>query len=196
MIGKNADLFSAFQTSVEDAWEADDEEFFSLISKAGMCDYISYSQNPKGSIRVAGKLAPGRGVRLDTNAESSLSLAQPTVERRIEQFQALINLPLTDLGTLRKLSWSGIPQALRPVTWKLLCDYLPASKERRVTTLKKKRKQYIDLNSQFFNLRNGHDGAEIFKQVQKDLVRMPMLLNRQDIFEVLYQNSLNQSTDT
>ncbi|VDK47051.1 unnamed protein product [Taenia asiatica] len=204
MIGKNADLFSAFQTSVEDAWEADDEEFLSLISKT-VADKTAkevmrkhstesqMSQSAKGSIRVSGKLAPGRGIRLDTNAESSLSLAQPTVERRIEQFQTLINLPFTDLGALRKLSWSGIPQALRPVTWKLLCDYLPASCERRATTLKKKRKQYIDLNSQFFNLRNGHDGAEIFKQIQKDLIRMPMLLNRQDIFELFERVLFNWS---
>ncbi|CDS42822.1 TBC1 domain family 2B [Echinococcus multilocularis] len=204
MIGRNADLFSAFQTSVEDAWEADDEEFLSLISKTVaaktakevMQRHSSESQmaqSHKGSIRTSGKLAPGRGIRLDVNAESSLSLAQPTVERRIEQFQALINSPFTDLGALRKQSWSGIPQALRFVTWKLLCDYLPASYERRITTLKKKRKQYIDLNSQFFNLRNGHDGAEIFKQVQKDLVRMPMLQNRQDVFELFERVLFNWS---
>ncbi len=47
-----------------------------------------------------------------------------------------------------------------------------------------KRKQYSDLNAQFFNLRNGHDGAETFKQIQKDLLRMPMLQNRQDVFDV------------
>ena len=63
-------------------------------------------------------------------------------------------------------------------------DYLPASNDRRTATLEKKRQQYIDLNSQFSNLRNGHDGSEISKQVQKDLIRMPMLQKRPDIFEV------------
>lgn len=36
-------------------------------------------------------------------------------------FQALV-------GALRKLSWSGIPQALRPVTWKLLCVRFPSNR--------------------------------------------------------------------
>lgn len=35
MISKNSNSFSAYETSVEDVWEADDEEFISIISKAG-----------------------------------------------------------------------------------------------------------------------------------------------------------------
>lgn len=69
-------------------------------------------------------------------------------------------------------------------TFICLQDYLPASIDRRSSILEKKRKQYRDLNDQFFNLRNGHDGAEIFKQVQKDLLRMPMLQNQRDLFGV------------
>ncbi|VDD78141.1 unnamed protein product [Mesocestoides corti] len=147
----------------------------------------------KACLRAAGKLAPGCGIRLDTNTDSSLSLAQPSVECRIELFQALINSPFTDLDILRKQSWSGIPQDVRSTTWKLLCDYLPASYDRRSTTLGKKRQQYSDLTLQFFNLRNGHSGSEIFRQVQKDLIRMTMLQKRQDIFELFERVLFNWS---
>ncbi|VDL63739.1 unnamed protein product [Hymenolepis diminuta] len=213
MISKNSSSFSAYETSVEDVWEADDEEFISIISKAGnfvinFCDKhlaaemtakevmrehsieAQKARNSAGSLRTS---MPGRVVRLETNVDSSLSLAQPSVERRIEQFNSLINAPFTDLTILRKLSWSGIPQSIRPVTWKLLCDYLPASSDRRSSILEKKRKQYRDLNDQFFNLRNGHDGAEIFKQVQKDLLRMPMLQNQRDLFGLFERVLFNWS---
>jgi hypothetical protein len=33
-----------------------------------------------------------------------------------------------DLDALRELSWSGIPQELRPVCWRLLLGYLPPNK--------------------------------------------------------------------
>lgn len=33
-----------------------------------------------------------------------------------------------DLDALRELSWSGIPQELRPTCWKLLLGYLPPNK--------------------------------------------------------------------
>ncbi|KAM7537360.1 hypothetical protein Aperf_G00000068218 [Anoplocephala perfoliata] len=200
MISKNSSSFSAFETSVEDVWEADDEEFLSIISKtaaeATAKEVMKKHSNEilmARSSRISNKLAPGRGVRLEANTESSLSLAQPSVERRIDQFNSLINSPFTDLTILRKQSWSGIPQAVRPVTWKLLCEYLPASNERRISILEKKRNQYRDLNDQFFNLRNGHEGSEIFKQVQKDLIRMPMLQNRQEIIELFERVLFNWS---
>lgn len=36
--------------------------------------------------------------------------------------------PQVDLDALRELSWSGIPQELRPTCWKLLLGYLPPNK--------------------------------------------------------------------
>ncbi|XP_036093585.1 TBC1 domain family member 22A isoform X5 [Rousettus aegyptiacus] len=39
---------------------------------------------------------------------------------RLDKFRQLITGPHTDLEELRKLSWSGIPKAVRPITWKLL----------------------------------------------------------------------------
>ncbi|XP_069765633.1 TBC1 domain family member 22A isoform X11 [Narcine bancroftii] len=39
---------------------------------------------------------------------------------RLEKFRQLLAGPNTDLEELRKLSWSGIPRQVRPITWKLL----------------------------------------------------------------------------
>ncbi|VDL93373.1 unnamed protein product [Schistocephalus solidus] len=63
-------------------------------------------------------------------------------------------------------------------------DYLPASQERRAFTLMSKRKQYADLAGQFFSLRNHHSGSDIFLQIQKDLLRMPILHRHQEIFDL------------
>uniref|UniRef100_H3CYQ3 TBC1 domain family, member 22a n=1 Tax=Tetraodon nigroviridis TaxID=99883 RepID=H3CYQ3_TETNG len=50
---------------------------------------------------------------------------------RLDKFRQLLAGPNTDLDELRKLSWSGIPRQVRPITWKLLSGYLPANAERR-----------------------------------------------------------------
>ncbi|RXM27957.1 TBC1 domain family member 22A [Acipenser ruthenus] len=39
---------------------------------------------------------------------------------RLDKFKQLLAGPNTDLEELRKLSWSGIPRQVRPITWKLL----------------------------------------------------------------------------
>ncbi|KAJ3612136.1 hypothetical protein NHX12_020413 [Muraenolepis orangiensis] len=39
---------------------------------------------------------------------------------RLDKFRQLLAGPHTDLEELRKLSWSGIPRQVRPITWKLL----------------------------------------------------------------------------
>ncbi|XP_045146619.1 TBC1 domain family member 22A [Echinops telfairi] len=42
---------------------------------------------------------------------------------RMDKFQQLLAGPHTDLEELRKLSWSGIPKPVRPITWKLLSSW-------------------------------------------------------------------------
>jgi len=66
------------------------------------------------------------------------------------KFRALINSPVIDLDELRKLCWNGIPDEFRPLTWKLLMGYLPLNKERRQTTLERKRMEYVESVAQNF----------------------------------------------
>lgn len=63
---------------------------------------------------------------------------------RINKFKKILqatSIPLTDL---RSAAWSGIPVEVRAMTWQLLLGYLPTSSERRVSTLERKRKEYLD----------------------------------------------------
>lgn len=60
-------------------------------------------------------------------------------------------VPLTEL---RNLAWSGIPQEVRAITWQLLLGYLPTNSERRIATLERKRKEYLDGVRQAFKQSN------------------------------------------
>ncbi|VDP93213.1 unnamed protein product [Echinostoma caproni] len=82
---------------------------------------------------------------------------------------------------MRQLSWSGVPGELRPVVWKLLCDYLPASQERRTAVLAEKRRQYNSFVQQYFHLREQTSCKDMFHQIQKDLTRMTLLYRRPDM---------------
>ena len=77
---------------------------------------------------------------------------------RINKFKKILqatSIPLTDL---RGLAWSGVPEEVRAMTWQLLLGYLPTSSERRVGTLERKRKEYLDGVRQAFE-RGGSSSA-------------------------------------
>jgi len=63
---------------------------------------------------------------------------------RINKFKRLLQASTISLPELRALAWSGVPQEVRAMTWQLLLSYLPTSAERRVATLERKRKEYLD----------------------------------------------------
>ncbi|ODV59487.1 GTPase-activating protein GYP1 [Ascoidea rubescens DSM 1968] len=63
---------------------------------------------------------------------------------------------IIDLNNLKKLSWNGIPMEFRSISWQLLLNYLPSNNDRRASTLKRKRKEYLDSINQLFN--NSNDG--------------------------------------
>uniref|UniRef100_A0A4X2MD91 TBC1 domain family member 22A n=1 Tax=Vombatus ursinus TaxID=29139 RepID=A0A4X2MD91_VOMUR len=59
----------------------------------------------------------------DKNALGPPALTEREVYR-LEKFRQLLAGPNTDLEELRKLSWSGIPKQVRPITWKLLSIHI------------------------------------------------------------------------
>ncbi|KAK4191435.1 putative TBC1 domain family member 22A [Podospora australis] len=74
---------------------------------------------------------------------------------RINKFKKLLQASTIPLPDLRSLAWSGIPEEVRAMTWQLLLSYLPTSSERRVTTLERKRKEYLDGVRQAFDKGGG-----------------------------------------
>jgi TBC1 domain family member 2 len=69
---------------------------------------------------------------------------------RINKFKKILQATTITLNDLRALAWSGVPEEVRAMTWQLLLSYLPTSSERRVTTLERKRKEYLDGVKQAF----------------------------------------------
>lgn len=63
---------------------------------------------------------------------------------RINKFKRILQASNVNLSELRDLSWSGVPAEVRPMTWQILLGYLPTNSERRISTLERKRKEYLE----------------------------------------------------
>ncbi|XP_051976256.1 TBC1 domain family member 22A isoform X2 [Xyrauchen texanus] len=108
---------------------------------------------------------------------------------RLDKFKQVLAGPNTDLDELRKLSWSGIPRQVRPITWKLLSGYLPANAERRESTLQRKRQEYFGFIEQYYDSRNDEHHQDTYRQIHIDIPRTNPLIplfqqaSVQEIFE-------------
>nr|XP_040030456.1 TBC1 domain family member 22A isoform X2 [Gasterosteus aculeatus aculeatus] len=91
---------------------------------------------------------------------------------RLDKFKQLLAGPNTELDELRKLSWSGIPRQVRPITWKLLSGYLPANAERRESVLQRKRQEYFGFIQQYYDSRNDENHQDTYRQIHIDIPRM------------------------
>ncbi|MCJ1452816.1 GTPase-activating protein [Mycoblastus sanguinarius] len=78
------------------------------------------------------------------NATPKESEAHSTRISRINKFKRILQASSISLSDLRDSSWSGVPEEVRAMSWQLLLGYLPTSSERRVATLERKRKAYLD----------------------------------------------------
>ena len=89
---------------------------------------------------------------------------------------------IADLSKLHSLSWLGVPNELRPMTWKLLLAYVPVVKAKRASTLERKRGEYEHLVHQYYNNRKNED---IYRQIHIDIPRMQPLMS---IFQQVITN--------
>ncbi|XP_036063502.1 TBC1 domain family member 22A [Onychomys torridus] len=102
----------------------------------------------------------------DPHALGSSALSKREASR-LDKFNQLLAGPNTDLEELRKLSWSGIPKPVRPMTWKLLSGYLPANVDRRPATLQRKQKEYFAFIEHYYNSRNDEVHQDTYRQLGK-----------------------------
>ncbi|KAJ3049575.1 GTPase-activating protein [Rhizophlyctis rosea] len=94
-----------------------------------------------------------------------------TLSIRFTKFKNMLELPNIDLEQLRKLSWSGIPEEIRPTVWKLLMGYLPANSDRRESTLQRKRKEYEEFVAQSFGKGKTSLDQALHHQIHIDVQR-------------------------
>lgn len=88
---------------------------------------------------------------------------------------------IINIQELRRLSWNGIPNDLRALSWLLLLGYLPTNKSRQSSTLKRKRQEYLegisnilvsfDENSKPEVSSNGNREGLIYHQINIDVKR-------------------------
>ncbi|XP_006164680.1 TBC1 domain family member 22A isoform X4 [Tupaia chinensis] len=107
----------------------------------------------------------------DPSAVGSSALSEREASR-LDKFQQLLAGPNTDLEELRKLSWSGIPKLVRPITWKLLSGYLPANVDRRPATLQRKQEEYFAFIEHYYHSRNDEAHQDTYRQIHIDIPRM------------------------
>ncbi|KAM5336177.1 TBC1 domain family member 22A [Glossophaga mutica] len=113
--------------------------------------------------------APGGASDPSTLSSSALSEREAS---RLDKFKQLLAGPNTDLEELRRLSWSGIPQPVRPMTWKLLSGYLPANADRRPATLQRKQGEYFAFVEHYYDSRNDAAHQDTYRQIHIDIPRM------------------------
>ncbi|KAI8841234.1 rab-GTPase-TBC domain-containing protein [Chytridium lagenaria] len=106
---------------------------------------------------------------------------------RFTKFKNILESTNVDLEQLKKLSWMGIPDEIRPMVWKILMGYLPANSDRREATLQRKRKEYEDYVQQSF----GEDCAALDQSLQHQI---HIDIQRTNATIPLYQNARIQQS--
>lgn len=111
---------------------------------------------------------------------------------RLEKFGKILAGPTTDLDQLRKISWNGVPKAVRASTWRLLSGYLPPSIDRRQSTLERKREEYFNLVAQYYPTRLDELNQETYRQIHIDVPRTNPLIPifQQELVQELFERVL------
>ncbi|RDW74730.1 GTPase-activating protein GYP1 [Aspergillus mulundensis] len=100
--------------------------------------YKEILRDPANALNIINHGAP------PNNAEPKEIDAYTSRISRINKFKRLLQASTVPLSELRNLAWSGVPDEVRAMTWQLLLGYLPTNSERRIATLERKRKEYLD----------------------------------------------------
>ncbi|GMF80593.1 unnamed protein product [Aspergillus oryzae] len=139
----------------EDIVYDDDEDEFGLPSITSMRKKPKQNVDPLPSRIVdpggriggsASALSVGLGNSRQRANSSDIAEERgvPIRISRINKFKRLLQTSTVPLTELRNLAWSGVPDEVRAMTWQLLLGYLPTNCERRISTLERKRKEYLD----------------------------------------------------
>ncbi|RWR96780.1 Rab-GTPase-TBC domain-containing protein [Cinnamomum micranthum f. kanehirae] len=106
--------------------------------------------------------------------QKSVSGARSTDSARIAKYTKELSGQAVRLETLRELAWSGVPPYLRPTVWRLLLGYAPPNSDRREGVLKRKRIEYVDCVSQYYDIpdtERSDDEINMLRQIAVDCPR-------------------------
>ncbi|KAL3443818.1 rab-GTPase-TBC domain-containing protein [Aspergillus insuetus] len=115
--------------------------------------YKDILRDPANALNLINHTAPPR------DASPKEIEAHSSRISRINKFKRLLQASTVPLTELRNLAWSGVPDEVRAMTWQLLLGYLPTNSERRIATLERKRKEYLDGVRQAFERSSAASGG-------------------------------------
>lgn len=212
--------FQDFQQSISDAWDLGDDEFCNIsnlkiskkVSQTAAENVINIHKYKcsecvpnKRQIEcdkdenILGKSDIDKGdprpkVIHKFNSELDLQLLGfHFAEEKIIKFKCLLESSLLNLSDLQNLSWPGIPFPVKADTWRLLAGYTPTCLELRDETLKKKRAEYWNYVSQYYETEARDDIYQgTYRQIHIDIPRMSPTISlfRQKVVQQMFERIL------
>uniref|UniRef100_A0AAZ3R4U1 Rab-GAP TBC domain-containing protein n=1 Tax=Oncorhynchus tshawytscha TaxID=74940 RepID=A0AAZ3R4U1_ONCTS len=182
---KKATTFQEFESITSDAWDVgdDDDELLAMAAQ---------NLNIEVVMETANKVILCRQHTQQSVVLGCFKGPYPSPLSDGRRVKSLSEAPIgSPKEELRKLSWSGIPRQVRPITWKLLSGYLPANTERRESTLQRKRQEYFGFIEQYYDSRNEEHHQDTYRQIRIDIPRMsPECLMLQPMVTEIFERIL------
>ncbi|XP_058780268.1 GTPase-activating protein GYP1-like [Vicia villosa] len=100
--------------------------------------------------------------------------ARATDSARVMKFTKALSGTVVILDKLRELAWSGVPDYMRPTVWRVLLGYAPTNSDRREGVLRRKRLEYLDCVSQYYDIpdtERSDDEISMLRQIGVDCPR-------------------------
>nr|KAF6498123.1 TBC1 domain family member 22A [Rousettus aegyptiacus] len=169
---KRPSTFQEFESSTSDAWDAgeDEDELLAMAAESLNTEVVMETAHRVLRNHSQRQERPPPREAPQPRAEPALAPA-PGGDLRLVKSVSESHTPCP-AEELRKLSWSGIPKAVRPITWKLLSGYLPANADRRPATLQRKQTEYFAFIERYYDSRNDEAHQDTFRQIHIDIPRM------------------------
>ncbi|KAL3698931.1 hypothetical protein R1sor_016953 [Riccia sorocarpa] len=133
-------------------------------------DGVVDSERPSSS--PFGSSTSSKGSSTDSSRPSTGGRATDTA--RVARFRKELSSPAVNLDALRELAWSGVPPDMRPTVWRLLVGYAPPNADRREAVLERKRQEYIDCITQYYDIPDAdrtEDERTMLRQISVDAPR-------------------------
>ncbi|XP_059460203.1 uncharacterized protein LOC132189462 isoform X2 [Corylus avellana] len=111
---------------------------------------------------------------ISKEVQKSTMGARATDSARVMKFTKVLSGTTIILEKLRELAWSGIPDYMRPGAWRLLLGYAPPNSDRREGVLRRKRLEYLDCVSQYYDIpdtERSDDEINMLRQIAVDCPR-------------------------
>ncbi|RDX76159.1 TBC1 domain family member 22B, partial [Mucuna pruriens] len=120
------------------------------------------------------KISTSHVERPSEEVQKSSMGARATDSARVMKFTKVLSGTMVVIEKLRELAWSGVPDYMRPTVWRLLLGYAPPNSDRREGVLRRKRLEYLDCVSQYYDIpdtERSDDEINMLRQIVVDCPR-------------------------